>query len=243
MSSARKSLFVCLVLLAGLKGAVQAQGDFTLWADFDYRTYVKPRLWLGGDAGFRGVFDAGNGITIYARPTINYRFSPIINVGGGIAGFNTFSHLDNLFEFRGFQTLNCNWPRGKFFKYQSRLQVEERGFYRSSDLERGDNSSFRSVRVRIQLGLTSVYFNLSDDLKNVYFTGSVEMFASSRGAKENVFVNQYRAVGGFGQLLRSGWRYEVDFIGQFSRSTVAQLFDQNSFIVRTRIFLLKKESS
>jgi hypothetical protein len=225
------------ILCSNVLGQEKTSG--LLWLDFNYSKFVTPDLSFGGDGGYRVNLSSTSWHSIYARPTVKYRFNSTFTLTGSIAGFQEFNgDSPNTFEFRGAQQITANWQNTKNLRFINRLRLEERWFFYEGE-EEVESSSQRewSPRLRYMLRVESAAFNVGELFRNIYLHGSIEYFLGLGAESDERYFNQSRIIAGWGQLLKNNRKYEVDLMWQQSRNTLEGNFDTDQFVVRLRYFL------
>ena len=104
--------------------------DFQFWSDFTLVHHFNETWRYSGDQGIRGLFTNKNWTQIYVRPTVIWRFSPVMDARAGISLFQTCNKdLPNQTEVRFHQETNLKWPYVVGFVFKHILRFEERFFF------------------------------------------------------------------------------------------------------------------
>lgn len=234
-----KKLFtIALSALLGLSVSfpcvAQQQGDnvdFQTWSDITLSYFLSQKLSIGGDAGLRGVISARDWNLFYIRPSINYRFSGVFRVTGGIGTFNTFNkEFSNSYELRFFQDAHIAWPDIGWVDFYHRFRLEERFFfYQTLD------SDF-SARARYLFRARTINFKLIGNKKGYYLKAMWEVFVPLGNSAAELFVNNQRWYAALGFQPSDRFRYELHYIWQKSREFEDDGFRSTENIFRIRVF-------
>lgn len=216
--------------------------DNQLWTDYNLTvpvpstnkfTYGGDAGWRrGGDTGIQGFISTADFNQIIVRPTARYRFSQMINVGGGVAGFFTFNNgAENIYEFRIQEEVNVRWPDLSFLALFYRVRFDQRFFY----VDNGPNE--QTGRVRYLVGMESEDYRLGEGRRPFFFEFFLEGFKTlGRFSIEDTFVNQIRWTGIFGHRITGLIRYEIHYINQQQRGELDSTFETTQHILRLRLF-------
>ncbi|MFT6997982.1 MAG: hypothetical protein ACJAQ4_001739 [Cryomorphaceae bacterium] len=237
------------LLLSGIfffsnqKSSAQEDQDVQTWLDFNYSYINSPKWTFGGDGGTRGIISSDEVTTIYLRPTANYKVNKNVRVGAAVAGFQTFRKDDHdLFELRLAQEVQATWPRLNRVNFTHRLRNEERFYFEDKTEEMpSDDSSFEN-RIRYRLGLETNYFNISSKIGNVRLLTRIEYFETLRTSDDSGRFNDSRVSGGYSQLLKNGWSYEVIFIWQRQGDVFGGEFTTDQYVLRLRVYLRQSKN-
>jgi len=227
-------------LLATFALEVHSQAiDQQLWFDYILTIPGKNKFSYGGDVGIRGFYSNADWNQFYFRPTVRYRFNPIVGISGSLATFNTFNQINlDVHEFRITQDLNISWPDLNVLSLFYRVRLEQRFFF----YEGGGNS--QKLRGRLLLGAETRNFKWFSDKRSFFFQASWEGFQNpgSESAYE-IFINQVRMDAAFGHRLSKNIRYELHYIWQRSRLFSDSGLQTTQNIIRLRFYhkLVKKK--
>ncbi len=231
-------LWVVCSFFVGTKVSV-AQDDVSAitWADVTYFYYTSEKFGIGGDGGLRGLVSKPDWAMVYIRPAVVHRLSPFVELKGSVGFFETFQKTPaNMFELRLCQEVKAQWPTLQRMYFRHRLRVEERFlFYADAEGSQDMDRQQQNYRARYYLGAKSNYFKVAEKAKYLYVHGGVEYFIPFNHSADERFSNAARVSAGFGQELKLGFNYELDFIWQASRNTLEGDFKTDEFILRFKL--------
>ncbi len=228
-----------LCLLQIVFNASSQEETFHTWSDFNYQKNFTTKFSLKGDAGIRGFLSSSDWSILYIRPGVHYQINPAISLSASVSGFNTWNRdLPNSFEFRYAPEAVAVWPSFNLGSFSHRTRYEGRFFwYDTSGEDLNGESSDQNSRFRYQLAFKSDYFNVTNRLNNFFVQLSTEFFLPFGQDAAEIYFNQNRFILAFGQLLKKGWSYKLDFMWQRSKNTLEGDFNTNELVVRLRVYL------
>lgn len=208
--------------------------DFQTWTDLTLTYNKTSSLSFGGDVGTRGIFSDRNWNQFYIRPTVHYTVSPLFKLSGGIGSFNTFTQLNNTYEFRFFQDYQFAWPILGWINFNHRLRFEQRFFF-----YKNINNDF-SIRGRYLIGLKTRDFKLIGKEKKFYVSTMWEAFVPLGKSAPELFVNNQRWYSALGFKFSKNWLFELHYIWQKSRLLSEDGFKSQENVLRLRAFYILK---
>ncbi len=226
-------------LLSWVAHGQAPERNFQSWTDLTYRHNATPNLQLGLDLGFRGIVSSVDWSQVYVRPNLNYYFTRIIAVGGGLAYFRTWNlSVADVNELRGYQNVSITWPSFNFMVVKHRIQFEQRKFYYSASNLDYDSDFTTRLRYRIKLESADIIIAR----QNFYFFANTEWFQTRKGVVEP-FIDNLRLVAGIGHRVNRFFRYEIHYINQSSRVEKDNGLQVSAHILRViLIFMTEKKT-
>lgn len=231
-------LFLFMMFSGGLRSYAQLyndQVDYQTWTDITLTYFKTQKFSISGDAGLRGIVSSKDWNMFYLRSGVNYTFSPVLRLSGGIGSFNTINkEISNVYEIRLFQDVHVSWPDIGWIDFYHRFRFEERlFFYQSYE----NDASFRG---RYLLRARTTDFRLIGKTKSFYLKGMWELFVPFDESAAELFVNNQRFYAAIGQRVSDRFRYEIFYIWQQSREFVDDGFETSENIFRLRFFYTLK---
>lgn len=230
-----KRLMVLLVCCSGIPFSIHAQNDFVLWLDYNL-AFKQNKMVFGGDVGARGWLTSPDVNQYVIRPTIWYKPSTNLTIGGAAGLFSTIlKDKFNYYEFRLQQEAVLKWPNFNWGSIVSRLRIDER-FFTYSNPERTDEFN---GRIRPLLGFKTKSFDVFSCKKPLYFQMYWEGFQNfDEAAITEIFVNNTRLYLSFGQKISKRFRYEIHYIWQQSGVFNDFGLQTQQHILRLRFFYI-----
>jgi len=223
---------ISCLLLTVYHGRAQDEVDNQLWLDYNYNVQVGEKIFLVGDAGFRGFISNVDWNHIYIRPGARYRFNKTINLTASLATFNTFTKEDyNLSEFRITTDVNVKWPDLRHVDFTYRGRIEKRFFFPEGQ------SNHDNWRGRLLVSLNIKRFNVFSPKRSVYFQVQLEPFYTFGDESEyEVFIDQARLYIIFGHRISAKFGYNLQYIWQSSRFFADTDLKVSQNIIRIRFY-------
>lgn len=220
-----------LFLLLTYSTCTHAQDIFKInegWLDMTIWYKVSPTVRVGGDYGYRTVFENFSFHSFYARPTISWKPSDLYSFSFAVSDFYTHeSEVVNLNELRFAQQGSLFWPKIGPIRFDHRLRFEERFF---SINQAKENSS----RMRYRLAANSPKYKMLGIKTFFYSAITWERFVNLGSSFENIFGDSERWEIVFGNKVSDKVKVGIHYIFQSVR-TLDDTFELQENIFRLRI--------
>ena len=224
-----KPILFSLLLLAATTS--YAQDIFKLhegWVDMTVWYKTSKHVKIGGDFGYRTIFDEYSFHSFYIRPTIVWKPSRLYSFSFAISDFYTHERETiNVNEFRLAQQASLFWPTLGPIKIDHRLRFEERFFAINETKE-------NSTRMRYRLALNSPKFKMLGIDTDFYSAFTWERFVNIGSSFDNIFGNSERWEVVFGNKVSDKVKVGIHYIFQAAR-TLDDSFEVQENIFRIRI--------
>jgi len=238
VGTVRPVLFGLLLLAAALTLPADASGEEVakqIWVDVDPAYFLDPDFKFYGNIGARWEYGESGWWRLVAEPTFRTKLRGRFHFSFGLGNFITFNEvIDNRWEFRPFQGLDFNWPRGKF-ALRHHFRLEERYDYNTVTWD-----VRTSLRGRYRLSMSYQSGALQSD-RFWQATLAGELFATFTG-QEGQMREQSRLTLGLDRSLRRDLHLRFELTWQKDGAFYGPLpgLDEGSSALYFRFRLAKK---
>lgn len=224
----KKHLFLILFLVSS---TAKAQDIFTVhegWIDMTVWYKLSDKVKVGGDYGYRTVYQDFEFHSVYVRPTIAWKPNELYSFSFAVSDFFTQQTGNfNLNELRLAQEASLYWPKLGPIKFDHRLRFEER-FFTIKDTKEN------STRMRYRFGVNSPKFKMLGIGTDFYSAFTWERFVNLGSSYDNIFGDSERWEVVFGNKISKKVKVGIHYIFQAVR-TLDDNFEVQENIFRLRI--------
>ncbi|AUP79993.1 DUF2490 domain-containing protein [Flavivirga eckloniae] len=235
-----QSLFkTCIFLLLLFVNDVQSQEEPTinsqLWINYYPSFYLKEKIQVTGEVGYRTILEDDSYRLLYIRPSINYLYDETFEINGGLGMWYEFNkNSSDRFEIRPWQGIRINWPNLKKlnlnrWQVNQWFRVEERFSFFTQD----NWKTSLDVRARYKL---SGKLDLCIDCINPKFAIPfyMELFLSLSNISE-IYNNQGRFGVGLDYFYKKNLQFEFLFHWQSSKIEQEDPLSVSDYIFQLKI--------